>query len=474
MSEEQRPAAPPWRWLAFLGLVGAVLALVYPDGYQQDGGNHYLFARWAWEHPRQFVDVWGRPLFTVLYFLPSQLGYPAAKLFTVAICVAAAWQTWRLAVDLGLRRAGLAVPLLFLQTSWLHLCSDTMTEPLFALVFIVALRLHRSGRVVPGALVASLMALARPEGFFLGILWGLWILLDRRDPRPWWRRLPTTLLLASGTAAWWLVALLITGDPLWILHNWPRDWSVEGGAYGVGTIFSYLFRMPEIFGVVLMVPFALGLVLLLRRRRLGLETSAFLVFIGLHTAMFAFSLFNSGGYARYFVAIAPATALIVLEGWNEIADRATFRPRLLAGAAFLLALAQGLWYVDGWGFGRDARAVKETVAWLRENPVAIQRLCWSQTYSGIALDRDPSERIFFGGDPEANVALLRESPPGTLVLWDGDTGPAWHRIGPAEIERAGYRRLRSKSYVLDGYLVRRSLFGHGGPRRQEMHLFYKD
>ena len=133
------------RWRAFgllaaFAIAGISLAFLYPDSYQQDGGTHYLFARDAWWNHVLLVDVWGRPLFTTLYALPARAGYLSAKLATVVVSVATAWQCWRWANDEGLSRAEFAIPFLALQPSVLLLASDTMTEPLFALVIVIALR----------------------------------------------------------------------------------------------------------------------------------------------------------------------------------------------------------------------------------------------------------------------------------------------------------------------------------------------
>src|SRR5262245_27560419 len=125
-SPAMKPAA---LWLgAFVG-VSAALVFLYPDSYQQDGGTHFLFARWAWVHPELLVGVWSRPAFTLLYSFPAQFGYPVAKLFTVAVAAGCAWHTWRLAVELKIPRPSLALPLLFLQPSFFQLASDTLTEP---------------------------------------------------------------------------------------------------------------------------------------------------------------------------------------------------------------------------------------------------------------------------------------------------------------------------------------------------------
>src|SRR5438093_1989094 len=106
-------------------------------------------------------------------------------------------------------------------------------------------------------IVASLLILVRPEGFFIGVLWGAWVLTERRrdggDGETWKQRdkeilslshyvplslrlsvSPSILLLATGAFAWWLAAYLIMRDPLWIVHDWPSDWRPDGKANGTG------------------------------------------------------------------------------------------------------------------------------------------------------------------------------------------------------------------------------------------------
>ena len=163
-------------WLLAFALLGVALKLIFPDSSSEDGGAHFLEAHWAWSagHHHLLVDVWGRPLFTVLYSLAARLGYPAAKLVSVSLALGTAWQSWRAAEDYQFAHPELAIPLLLLQPTFLSVAPETMTEPLFTLVLIVALRAHLHGRMALGAFLASLLPLARPEGPFIVALWGVW------------------------------------------------------------------------------------------------------------------------------------------------------------------------------------------------------------------------------------------------------------------------------------------------------------
>ncbi|MEK7830671.1 MAG: hypothetical protein AAB401_06260, partial [Acidobacteriota bacterium] len=428
-------------------MTGALLVWLYPDAEQQDAAYHFLFARWAGQHTHYFISVWARPLFTLVYFLPSQFGYPAAKLFTVAISLVTAWQTFRLAQQLGLWRAELAVPLLFLQPAFFALSSWVMTETLFALLFVIALRLHISGRIKAGMLVASLLILVRPEGFFIGALWGIWVLriqLRRGDLI----RNPQWLLLAGGMFIWWLAAYLLTGDKLWIVHDWPHDWRVDGQANGTGPIWWYAAQLPLIAGLPLFAPFLLGLWRCLRRRELGFATSSFLTLFVLHSLMFTRGWFGSAGYARYFVCVSPVVALIALAGWNDLAERRSRFMNLskpaVGCAVLIIAGLSCLVYVDAIRFTRDALAVETMHDWIHLNRPELfvpssathyQRLISSQAYTRILMDRDPLENPLFTSDRQQNLQLIRQSPAGTLVLWEQETGPKWYRIGAEDFEQ---------------------------------------
>jgi hypothetical protein len=448
------------------------------DSHQQDGGYHFLFARWGWKYPALFVGVWARPLFTFLYSFPAYFGYVPARLFTVAITLVTAWETWKLAAVLKLERPELSIPFVILQPSFFLISAETMTEPLFALVFIIALRLHTRGYLKLGMLVASMMILARPEGFFLGALWGVWVLLDKCDARPIWRKIPQTLLLASGAFAWWVAGFLITHDPRHIQHSWPHDWTATGATYGKGPIWTYVTDLPEIVGPLLLVPFIIGLVLLLRRSRLGTITSSFLTLLILHSVFRVFGMFGSAGYARYFVCVAPAIAIITLEGWNAIAAALARVPRVALTTLAAVVIASSAYlcflYVDAMPWSRDARAIAETYAWFQQHPRPITKLAFSQAYMCIIFDRDPMEKPDLSSDRERTLKVLREAPSGTLIFWDASTGPAWFGVNADDLEKIGYTRLRSKSYTLEAWILKRSWLGYGGPSKQEMHLLYKE
>ena len=463
-------------WLALCALTGLAVLLLWRDSCQADGGIHYVLAHWAWRHPQLFVDVWSRPLFTLLYAFPALIGYQAARALTIAVCVATAHQTWRLADEHGWGRAPLVIPFLFLQPSFTLFIADTMTEPLYALVFVVALRLHLKDRVTVGALTASLLILIRPEGFFTIGLWALWLLRLRTPIRSIASTALRTSLLGVGLFTWWLASWWITGDVLFIKHNWPSNWPFSGTIYGAPGFLSYPARLTEIIGPLFLVPFVYGLWRIVRKPVgqdliLPYAAQAWGSLFLIHTVMRAFGLMGSAGYPRYLLTLAPAAALITLAGWNVLADKfAHLAPRLrlaVATGILLLSACLNALYVDGAEWMRDAVLVDRLFThWQQTETRPIHRFIWSQPYMCMRFEADPWQNEFFTTDKNKNAELMRALPAGTLVFWDRLSGPKWTDVKIEDFQANGFALLYEEEAVLKGYVIPRSFFGVGGPRHR--------
>ena len=485
--------------VVFMAVIGVLLIFLFPGSPEQDVDYHFLMARTAWVDHFYFVDVWGRPLFTTLFAPVAALGFVPARFFALAISVAVAWQTYRLASDLDLSRAWLVIPLLLGQQTFFELYSSLFTEPLFALLLVIALRCHISGRVKSGMLVASLLPLARPEGVFVCLLWGLWVAFDvwrlefllrqgfggqvgvrcladgeRHDGlassfakasdfakassdksedkseaalQGILRRLGSIVILASGVVLWWLAALLLTGDSLFILHNWPATWHTD--MYGHGTFLSYAQRSQEFAGVILIVPFIVGLVRGFRSLSWILITSVFLVLFLLHSVFVKYGLFGEAGFPRYMVSVAAAIAVLTLQGWHTIFSVKSLRPfAAVAGwVVIIFSILQSVHYMDSMVWARDAVAIDDMANWLQTQHSSLPGLIWSNGRMCIDLNRNLKD-----SPPATNreklLSFLEKGPAGTIVFWDSKIGPKWFGTTSGEIESRGYKLLRSHHYSL--------------------------
>ncbi len=469
--------------LALLGMAGLGVALLwlFPGSAEQDAAYHFLETRLAATEPVHFVKVWARPIYAVAFVGPVQFGLEAARGFALLIGLLIAWQSWRLARDLNLPRAWLVVPLLLGQPNFLQLYPDLLTEPVFALLFVLAVRLHLGGWRKSAMLLVSLLPLARPEGFFIGFLWGCGLLVEagRNSPGAMLsamvRAIPSTLLLATGSVLWWAASWAITGDALFILHDWPPQW--HQGTYGFGSLFSYAARAWEFAGLLLLLPLACGLALKTPERRWWPLTGSVVLLFLLHSVFHAYSLFGSAGYPRYMVSVSPALAVLTLAGWNFLATPLTRwlgRGAAWAGAGVLVcSLALSLLYSDSLIWSRDVVAIREMQGWLREHPCAVKRFIWSNGYMSVMAGKGFPDGHSLDADRLKNVKTLRESPSGTLVFWDDKLGPEWFGLTAREIEAEGYTVLRTQRYALRGVFTHGSFGGYPLTREVELSLLYK-
>jgi hypothetical protein len=444
--------------LTLMAGLGVLLILLFPGSAEQDTDYHYLMVRTAWVDHSYFVKVWARPLFTTLFAPAGLFGYTAARFFALAISLATAWQTCRLANDLEMPRPWLAVAILLGQPVFVEVFSDLYTETLFALLFVLALRCHLRGRTKLGMLIASLLPLARPEGVFLCVLWGALILVQPAGPSdyaPFFRRvisrIPLVLILALGVAVWWLAAFVITGDSLYILHDWPTTWHRD--MYGHGTFFSYAERAIEFIGQLLVIPFLVGLFRRLRSGRWLLITSSFLLFFLLHSIFRRFGLFGEAGYPRYMVSVAPATAVLTLEGWNLLGLMRIPRALLIAAGCVTLvvSIAMSLVYIDGMTWARDPVAIDDMADWLRQHRKSFSGLIWSNARMCTVLSQNLADSPQLSGRGDL-AKRLQTAPSGTIVFWDDHIGPDWFGATAADIENSGYKLLISRHYLVHAVL----------------------
>jgi hypothetical protein len=444
--------------LALMASVGVLVILLFPGSPEQDTDYHFLMARTVWVDHSYLVNVWARPLFTTLFAPVALLGYTAARFFALAISLVVAWQTCRLARDLELARPWLVVPILMGQPAFFELFTDLFTETVFALVFVLAVRSHLSGRTKAGMLIASLLPLARPEGVFFCVLWGAIVLAQAGSASEYMplsrrvvSRVPAVILLASGVVIWWLAALVITRDPLFILHNWPPAWHKE--MYGHGALFSYAERASEFVGGLFIVPCVVGLFYRWRSSQWLLVTFAFLLFFLLHSIFRRFGLFGEAGYPRYMVSVAPATALLTLQGWNLLSLMRV--PRVVLSAAgcavLVLSFVMSLFYIDTMTWARDAIAIDDMADWLRQHSKSLSGLIWSNGRMCTELGGNLQESPPVIGR-EGLIKRLDTAPSGTIVFWDDYIGPDWFGFTAADIEKKGFNLLISRQYLVHGVL----------------------
>ena len=219
--------------------------------------------------------------------------------------------------------------------------------------------------------------------------------------------------------------------------------------YGHGTFLSYAQRSQEFAGVILIVPFILGLLRGFRSWSFSLITSVFLVLFLLHSIFVKYGLFGEAGFPRYMVSVAPAIAVLTLEGWNTIFSVKILRPFVIVAGwvVLIFSILQSVHYLDSMVWARDAVAIDEMANWLQQQYPSLPGLIWSNGRMCIVLKRNLKDSPP-AGNREKLFALLEKAPSGTIVFWDNEIGSNWFGTTSAEIEGRGYKLLTSRHYSL--------------------------
>ena len=436
-----------------LGVIAAVLVawlVAFPWTGEGDSATHYVNLLESMQRPFVALFPWSRPGYVLLHVLPAWVSPLLGRLFAASMTLLLCWQTKRLADDLELPRAWLAPLLLVSQPLVFQLASDFMTELPMALGLCVAVRLWLGRRWVASCLVVGFLPLVRPEGFFIGVAWGLLCLLTR-DLGSWWRRVLTSGCLAWGVVAWMLACawMMPDGDPLTIVREW--SWPADSRhLYGRGHLLHHVLLWPYYTGPVLLVLFLVGLRSSMTRR-MALPWLAWLIVFVVHSVLWWRGWMGSQGLMRIQCCTAFTTALVCLHGWNVLAERfpswidraPTCRAVTSAGVALLMLvpIGYGLLNPESWQFVHVRRAARFVVEHgLLDDAPAI---FFSDLIAVVEADawQVDRPRVHCSFDRDEQLRRLESMPVGAVGVWDNQRGQVWHGVSIEQLEALGFEVL---------------------------------
>ncbi|HEY9449574.1 MAG TPA: hypothetical protein VIQ60_07455, partial [Gemmatimonadaceae bacterium] len=432
---------------ASLVLYLLVLAL-FPGTGDEDAAIHAIFARFP--TPERVLTIWSRPLFAALYLIPAWLGgYLAMRITTVAICAATAWLTYLVARRAGLRRAWIAIPLVLLQPPFLQVGTDTMTEPIFALVLAIGFLALAHHRPLMAAAALSFLPLARPEGpFILLVLAAIWLPAVRRNRR----YLLAICLLGLGMAVWALACIVVTGNAGYLRSlPWPTRTPQVTTVFTSEAFTHYLARWPHIVGLGLLPLWLIGLRPSWRHPLLRFCVLITLALVAVHTLLYAAGTMGSLGFDRYLTTIAPAIALVATAGALALAARLANKRRAatLLGALLALEVLHATVAFDSNPFNYLPRATLEAArqARARFHP-AGRPLIAADQFAYVFLDNAWGRDRLPATSHDVTAATIAGFPAGTLVVWDDLTGDWWYHLSVEDFTARGYRLLWERRTTL--------------------------
>ncbi len=449
-----RADASERRWVVAVTGVAVVLcaaSIAAGSIREADEVLHHLYAREVASVPMNLLHVWGRPLVTAALAPLSTFGFDVARWLSVAAFAVAAAYTLRAARAAGLRHPVVAPVALVMQPVVVSLLGGVWTELPFAALIAVWASARLERRHAFAGWICGLLPLVRPEGFLVGAvdlafgLAGAWRTEDGLRLR--WR---SVVGIFGGTAAWAVVAAVVSGDPLWLVHHWPHDWA-PASSWGRGDWWWTVAVVRKILPWTLIPVFVVGL-MANRRGRMSFAAATFLFVLGVHGALWATGSFGSAGYARYFVGLSPLIALLLASGWDSLVASRFATSRVNTPVVAFVVLAAATAWLDGHAWERrpppaDARVLARLGAAIAaRDPGAEAHAAHPFLYLGHPTT--PAVRFEDMGDfASAAVAAL---PIGAwLVTEDRLYDPSTRNVKSDDLPKAGFVEIDGNTLGVD-------------------------
>lgn len=418
----------------FCYFITIVLVAINTQGTCDSGDSitHFLFSKYAFLHPENFLNHWAKPLFVLLTAPFAQFGFLGIKLFNCCIAALTAWFSYKVAKKFNYKNAWLvAVFLGFTPGYFIHIFSG-LTEPLFALVVILGIYWLLDDRLSLALCTISFLPFVRSEGLVIIGVFAFYLLVNKQ-----FRYLP---LLLIGHIFYSFAGIFYYRDLLWVFSKIP--YAGSSGKYGSGNLSHFIIQFNYIIGIPLYVLFGLGLVKkiidflaekkadLNKTSIFGAETlliyGSFLAFFIAHTLFWYFGLFESLGLKRVLVCIVPLAVIIALRGFNFITG--LFNQTVLGYYSVAIVFAG---YVIVFPFVPNPAAVN----WKRDLSVSADQILindanryiqlnsvekntfmyYTHPYISLLMNRDPFDKKY---NQELKNLGNEKRPEHYLIIWD--------------------------------------------------------
>ena len=390
-----------------------------PGTHTHDEIGHYLISRDAWIAPELIFNTWGRTVHTLLYMIPAAFGLIETRLLSVILSGITALITLDVARKLTLPYWYLTPLLLLFQPWFAELSFLTITQVPFSLLMIGTVWLGLKDRLIAASIAAGLLPMVRHEGIALLGLWCLYLAYHKQ-----WRALLAALIpyVLYNLSSYWFTGTL----PLTLFFD-----STPNEIYGSGAIYHYLIRLPhpEAVGIPLSILAFIGLKQIIGKSTLLCIACWYGSYFLLHTVIYYFGLFASGGYKFFLLPMAPAFACLAALGLKEV-DLLLRRFRCITPVSFygpvvkigLLITCVGwtLYFTSPHPLSESDIAVKNATKWIEAHKKPGEPVFSNHVYYYHFLPANIDANMLW-----EEIPRLSNQPAGTTIMWDSIYSPMW-------------------------------------------------
>jgi len=431
----------PYLLLTVSAVFFVVLSFISEDSCGgADSIVHYRISRYAFKYPSLFLDLWGKPLFTILSSPFSQFGFIGIKIFNVCVAGLTAYFALRITQHLRWGNGYLTVAACLFAPVYFILIPSAMTELLFGLVLVLAVFLFFKEKYVWSAVVISCLPFARNEGIVVFPFFFLAYLLKRN-----YQSIP---VMGAAFLFFSLIGWKHFGNFFWVTANNPYNGASE--IYGHGSLLHFAEKSGETFGWPLTLGLLVGLIAIgfgCQNKKMKDNWKFVLLLIVLpalsyfaaHSYFWWKGIGGSLGLTRVMAGIVPLVAIISTSFFSEKIWR------FYLGILMTIAIIVTPFFQYNLPIELDAtqKLTKQASQWIKDNKLDDRLIYYYDPMVCHYLNKDPynndavREQIPDREHPEKAVAK------GSLVVWDAHFGPNEGRM-PSDrlLQNKGFQLLK--------------------------------
>lgn len=402
----------------------------------EDSIMHYFFARYAFQHPLNLLDHWGKPFYTLLAAPFAQISYTAARIFNVLLSVGSAILVFEILKKYQVKTALLGFVFCLFAPVFFLASFSALTEPLFGFLLILGWYLLINNKFFWAAFTWSFLLFTRSEAM---IIFPSLILAF-----PVFRAAKFIPFLFSAFIIYALIGLYIYNDFWWYFTRNPYTGAID--VYGKGNWYHYLAHYKQIFSS----PFAFftlaGCVITpylliknIKKNELFIWANFLIIpsiiisFFLVHSWMWYKGFGGSLGLIRVMTAIIPIASVWAVISYQKIFEILPFKivknliiPVLMAVYVIKTPFKQNqLPIPQGW----EEAEIEKLADFVHENELIKDsvRVFYAAPTVALYLNIDPFDLNQKGtlDDVRSNRSQLKS---GDLIVWDAHFGPNESRI----------------------------------------------
>ncbi len=299
---------------ALLFFILSIIA-IFTEGTGGGGDSltHYFISKSAWSSPSYFLDLWGKPFFTLLSSPFAQFGFVGIKLFNTMVGVLSSLVTCLVAKELNKPYYWLILPIAFVSPAFYAYTFSGLTEPLAALLAITAVWLCLKNKIAWGFILASFLPFARTEAQIFLLFFFIFGVINGH-----FKQLP---LLATSYILISIIGLSIHDNIFWVFTS-PYD--SAGSVYGHGHWYHYLERLKTMIAWPGIVLAGLGVLYFIKKWLMDrtqewkqepwlIHGLFFSLLVG-HSIVWTLGIYGSAGLERTLITVFPFLWLMILDG----------------------------------------------------------------------------------------------------------------------------------------------------------------